>query len=627
MIAALTTFTRPLAVAALLLVLAAGIGRRLLGPRLLDQRPGTWEDLALALPLGLAALGLAAFGLLGLDLLRPWPLAITTLVLLLFAAPGLNLLRLDLAARRRTASRGTWRLAALAAVGSTAILSALALYPPTAWDATTYHLPLARAFVEAGGFVFASHLRVPVFPLLAESLFAALDLAGGELAAQQLQVLATLATALVAAAWARTRLGQGVRSGALAAAVFLGSPIVVLYAGTAYVDPLLALFTSASLFALDRYRRTGEQRLAVLAGLLAGSAAAVKYLGLYFAAVVPLAAAFTAPRSAERRHRSVRVLAVAGLAAALALAPWYLRLLATTGNPVFPFASGIFGANNWTVVSRSATELRTSEGGELPEGTSAIPLRLAALPRLPVDLLLARARYNRQPPFSPAVLLLWPAVALLLWRRPWARLPLGLAGAYLLCLLPLPADSRYLLPVYPLVAVLLADAAEAALELLRAPARLARTLVAGMAAALALGLPAYALAHVVRQGPLPTDPRSREAYLERSIPGYRGIAAANARPKGETTYLLLLERLHYFAKGRGRGDFSGPARFALVLPLLDNPPALRSRLAELGADLLLLPQAEAARLPRNEAFARSFRTVYRDNEVELLELVAPLSGG
>lgn len=618
MIAALVCFVRPLAVAALLSLLAAGLGRRILG-----RRPGTWEELALALPLGLAALGLAAFSLLALDLLRPGPLALATVALALFAVRGLGMLRHDLAARRQAASRTLWRLAVMVSGASAVILSALALYPPTAWDATIYHLPLARAFVEAGGFVFASHLRVPIFPLLAESLFAVLDLAGGELATQQLQVLATLATALVAAAWARTRLRHGLASAALAAAVFLGSPIVVLYAGTAYVDPLLAMFSSASLLALDRYRRSGEQRLAIVAGLLAGSAAAVKYLGLYFAAVVPVAVACTSPRSAEVRQRPVRMLAVAGVAAALALAPWYLRLLATTGNPVFPFASGIFGANEWTVVSRSATELRTSEGGVLPEGMAAVPLRLAALPRLPVDLLLARARYNRQPPFSPALLLWWPMVAVLLWRRPWSRLPLAIAGAYVLCLLPLPADSRYLLPVYPLVAVLVADALEAALELSRPARGRARTLVTLAATTLGLGLPAYAAAHAMRLGALPTDSRSREVFLERKVPGYRGIAAANARRRGETTYLLLLERLHYYAEHDAIGDFSGPARFELVLSLLDDPAALRSRLVALGADLLLLPRNAAESLPRNEVFARCFRTAYCDDEVELLEVVAP----
>ena len=614
---ALATFVPPVALAALLAALAVGVGRRCLGRERADG-----EGLALALPLGLAALGPVAFALLALDLLRPWPVMLAGALAAALAVPGLLEVRRDLAALRSTVAPRSFHLAVAGIGASVGLLAALALYPPTAWDATIYHLPLARAFVEAGGFVFVAPLRFPVFPLLAESLFAVLDLVAGDLATQQLQVLSTVGTALLVAAWAGARLGRGRGGPLLATAIVLGSPIVVLYAGTAFVDPLLSLFTTGSLVALDRFRREGERRWALLAGALAGGAAAVKYLGLFFAAVVPLAVACGASTGEARERRRRLALGTAtALLVSLALAPWYLRLVALTGNPVFPFASRLFGESAWQAGPMTPFDPRARAGGQLPDGPDALPTRLAAFPRLPFDLLLARSRYNQQPPFSPAIALLWPALALAAWRRPWAR-PLTLVWlGYALCLLPLPADSRYLLPIYPLAALLLAAATDVALELARTPRRTARILTVTGSALLALGLPLYACFHLLRQGPIPAGPSARREYLARTVPGYRGLAVAAARGRSETVYLLHLERLHYFAAGKGLGDFLGPARYATVEPHLGDPVALHARLQALGARLLLVPRAQADRLPRDAAFSRRFRSLHLDDEVELLELL------
>src|SRR4029078_13631688 len=112
---------------------------------------------------------------------------------------------------------GWWWGIALAAA---APLAVLAIYPPTAFDATLYHLPFARAFVTTGALPFLADGRFPVFPQANEILFAAVMLFGPDLAAHGVQLLATLLTALLLAAWG------GRPAGWLAAAVYLGNPIV-----------------------------------------------------------------------------------------------------------------------------------------------------------------------------------------------------------------------------------------------------------------------------------------------------------------------------------------------------------------------------------------------------------------
>ncbi|MEO7794260.1 MAG: phospholipid carrier-dependent glycosyltransferase, partial [Thermoanaerobaculia bacterium] len=188
-----------------------------------------------------------------------------------------------------------WGLAAGALAGP----AWLALYPPVSWDDTIYHLPLARSLVEHGRYLFVGNLRLPVFPLLGETLFAPALLCGRASTAHGVSLVATGATAILLLAWGAGRFADFRRQNgslrwALApAAIWIGQPIVVFYAGSSFIEPLLTLFATASILAFERWRDEskepgepsdrGGRRWAWLlaAGAFAGWAAATKYLGLY----------------------------------------------------------------------------------------------------------------------------------------------------------------------------------------------------------------------------------------------------------------------------------------------------------------------------------------------------------
>src|SRR5262249_39287377 len=140
-------------------------------------------------------------------------------------------------------------------------------------------------------------LRVPVFPQLGELLFAETMLLADDVSTHLVELLSTLTAALLLAGWARRSASPA--AGWLAAGSWLGSPIVVHRAATGYVEPGLALFATAALYAQERWRQTGSRGWLVLAGVFAGSAGGVKYLGLAAAAIVFLLVALGAPP--ERR--------------------------------------------------------------------------------------------------------------------------------------------------------------------------------------------------------------------------------------------------------------------------------------------------------------------------------------
>jgi 4-amino-4-deoxy-L-arabinose transferase-like glycosyltransferase len=580
-----------------LAVTAFVLGRLLAGG--LDRPVERW-----AIPMACGLAVLAHLGvLLGLaGLLRPAPvLAVLVAIHLL----GFRVWR----GLRRT----SWRWWGTA-LGAAALLPSalMALYPPTAFDATLYHLPFARGFVESGGVPFLADLRFPVFPQANEMLFALVMLFAPDLAAHGVQWLMMVLAAALVWAWGRDAF-SGAAAGWLAAAIFLGAPIVAHLASSAYIEAGLTLFATAALYAARRWRGSGERRWLVLSALFAATAADVKYLGLFFLGVIGLAVLCGRFPERDLRARGTAAL-LFGVVAVAALAPWYGRIYAWTGNPLFPFFPRVFGTGPWAPL-RFESFLAPTDAAAPASLVGHLGQRLAELARLPWDVVFERDRYGGQPPHSPVYLVALPLALLAAVRDPRQRRLLALAAAYAFACLALPPDSRYLVPVTPLLSV---AAAGALLPwLARSSNRIAgrRTvLVAGLCAGCFLPGWLYAFYRLHRQGPLPLTPAAREAYLARQQPVYPAVAYLNRkRGSGYAVWALHAENMAYYAHGRFMGDWIGPASFRRVLPGLRGPEDLHGRLRGLGADhLLTTRQGLDLPFPEDAAFQRWFQRVYAD---------------
>ena len=467
----------------------------------------------------------------------------------------------------------------------------LTLYAPLGFDQTMYHLPVARAFAASGGAPWLPALRFPIFPQLAEVLNAAVLLFAGDVATQATGWVALAASLGLAYAWARN-LGGNAHSaragGWLAVGIIAGSPIAVYLAATGYVEPLLALLVGASLYAADRARDTGDARWLVAAGALAGSAASVKYLGLYFVPAVVLVFARRGPWRVV-----VRDLAIYGVAAFVALLPWYGRLVAHTGNPLFPFYPELFGASAWADAS-----LMGARGAER--------WRLA-LTRL-WDVTFRRHAVGGLPHFSPAFLLALPIVLFGAVRHDRLR-RLLLAAAGFLALATTHAHHLFA------IAVLWAALAGAAAATLL-PARPA--LLMATALALACGGELYALYYLSRLGLPPTTSEGRDQFLAVQLPLYPAIAWLNRQAGAVTYYAVAAERMVDYASGTQFGDFNGPASFTRMEERVRAAGSVAAALESIGASHLLVPahasfwHDEASRDPRlARVYEDGQATIYR----------------
>jgi len=552
---------------------------------------GLRERLAWSIALGLLLWAEACF-LAGLAHALRAPIVVT-LALGALALGGKEAWRLtrDLLAWCRASRARPWFVALALLFAAPIVVSAL--YPPFHWDETIYHLVFARSFAESGSLPYLIAARVPVFPPFAEALSAAVLLLADDVATHWVAIVATVGTVLLLLAW--RDVPRSVRL--LAAALFLGSPLVVFLAGLGYVDPLLTLWVTAAVAALDRARRGGARRWLAVAGASAGAAASVKYLGLFVVGWIALESLCTWRGPLRARLAATSTVVASSLAVA---GPVYARIVAWTGSPLFPFYPAVFGASPWAYEVQPSVTTTPVE---------RILSSLAVVWRGVFD----RGAVGEMPPFSP----FWPFVVLVLvvgaFRVPRWRWALAMLVAYLLVI---PTNARYVLPLVPYAGLAgLAALGGWVARRVSAPRALA-------AAVIVLAAPGwlYALYVCEQRGPVPSDPRARDRFLAERLDCYSSVAFLNRAVPGDyAAYGLPLERLAGLAHGRWFGDVTGPWSFGGATAQIERDGTQAPMLREAGAEYLVMEEPLAQRL-RRSLESSGGRVLFRDGSCSVFAL-------
>lgn len=508
----------PLSVASPRSVLVVGLGaltagafsslghrlRRALG-RFAPRTDDPLELSVLEFGLGTAAAmaALAALGLLGL--FRTW--AAWGLLGLFVAGDPRPWLR-DLRERLRSSAgvRGHPFLAAcLGAVGAMAFLSSLA--PPTAQDALVYHLAVPAKYVEAGRICEVPGNFFAHFPQNVEMLFGlALLLGQPSLAGFYHWLLGAAAAAAVA------QLARAVRPGSsalFAAVAFATVPTAALIAGWPYVDLGVVFYCVASTACFVRWLSRRELPWLLFAAAFAGVAAGCKYTA-GFQGILLVAAVAADARRDGLRACALRSAAVCGVVGALA-APWLVRNLVLTGNPVYPFFYEVFGGKSWDAERAHVLRLFLSEWGRGDglSGTLLLPWRLTV-----------SGRFFSQDGFDgvigPVFLAGVPILLLGLRLSREYRTVAGFALAWFAFWIATTRQVRFLLPAAACAASLLGAAVPGAIR----SRGLRRAAAASFGAAFALDVLIVAV-YFAAHSPLAVvlGVESERSYLRREVPG------------------------------------------------------------------------------------------------------------
>jgi dolichyl-phosphate-mannose-protein mannosyltransferase len=260
-----------------------------------------------------------------------------TALLILLALP---LLRLRPGRRWDTPDRYT-----LIAFGPVVIIYGVfyavnALAPEIQPDAASYHLGLVREWHIHNGFPD----RIGFYEALPqglEMLFAAAFDIGGPSAAKLVHFAFLIGTVPLLFATGKL-LGMERWQASVAAVLYCCSPVVGISGTCAYNDAALVFFTLGAFYLLLRWDSDRRWQLLAGAGLLAGFCYSIKLTGLLVPALVFAYVLF------RRRPRAALLMAAT---ASLMIAPWMIRNLVWTGNPLAPLFNTLFENPHFHIAS------------------------------------------------------------------------------------------------------------------------------------------------------------------------------------------------------------------------------------------------------------------------------------
>lgn len=626
-----------LLVAAFFLFACFSLGRVLL--RLAGFRfSGALEEAAFASGAGLGVLASYVFILAALKLLYLWPV-------LAFLAAAFAAGLYDLSARPVAPAEGAPGALRPADLGVLAVLLlalllnlAGALSPETFYDALVYHLAVPNYFVIKHGLAPMPYNFYSNLPFTHGMLYsAALLLKGAALAKFVNYAAGALAAAAIVALGARH---FSLRAGLWGAAVYYTVGHAMFSAWSSGTEALLTLFSTLALYAALN-RKEDEPRWLWLAACFCGLAMGVKYTGLFTAVGVMAVYAWS---DRARPRAAARNLALFTLLAAVFVGPWLAKNWAYTGNPVFPFAAGLFGTGPDTDPQKlKEFAEHAAQKGPLTPLSFVLTQWKVTMGQIP------NSEY-----FSPLFLTLLPAAFLL--SGPAGAALSGLWVFFIAVWLGWSVTStmvRFLMPAYPAAGLIIA-------AYLFSPGH--RALKAALKAAVLLVCAAglyWAALIFYSQGrwrPLVGAVPAVEylSHTQSGYPysGYSGLKFFNEKtPPGSKLLLVGDERSFYLEK-----DFvvsSVYDRTALVeyASAAKDGEALYARLKAEGVTHVMINTAEAIRLGRDyrmfywdarargvfdDCWARHARGVYAFDEaqvgrvfnrIEVFELVDKLPPG
>jgi 4-amino-4-deoxy-L-arabinose transferase-like glycosyltransferase len=436
--------------------------------------------------------------------------------------------------------------------------------------------------------------------------------------------------------------------------LFLTLPVIVKLSISVYVDLGLICFTTAALHGLVRWMESGLQtRYLVLAAVATGLALGTKYNALVVFCLLFLSVPFlrlryraacaAAPAPVHRtgdQSRAVRSALVFGVIALLLYAPWGVRNLIWTGNPVYPLYDTLFDKlrpAQTRAAQTSNDELRELYNSSL--NLDHFSIRQMVFQEQPLDIALIPLRIFFQgqddnPRYFDGrlhpLLFFLPFLALIGIRRepPARRIAISwlLGFAWLFILLAFCATDmriRYIGPALPPLVVLSAVGLQRLIDLLnnRAHNPLWGSFLAIAFVALVMTPNLFYLNSLFRQYFPVAYLRGqvdRAQYIEHFRPEYAALRFGNQNLPTDARILFVFGGNRSYYSDRDI-YFNNPLFKDLIISSTDSE-ALRQSLKAMGFTHLLLNHPLFAQwmVPSLDAAAQRRVTALFDERLQLL---------
>lgn len=314
------------------------------------------------------------------------------------------------------------------------------LSPPWDYDGLMYHLPGPRLYLENSAVVPDIDNWHANDPFTWEMVSTVGLVFGDDVFAKLLHYSAGWLYVLAAVLFAKRWLSSD--DAVLSAGVLLTIPTIPMWAAFAYIDLGWAAFEFLALFVAMIGWSTKQRRYYVVAGLFSGLAIGSKYLGLIGFAVLGVFIALAHIRKGWKTF--LRDILAFGLPAVMVASPWFLKNWIWLGNPVYPL---YFGGPGW-----DATRLSNYMGylRSFGAGRSLLDYIL-----IPWNIYVKHAQFGTVMNELDIPSVLFPLLIFypFLKKKRIISISLMLAGIQFLLWTIGSQQTRFLLPIYPTLAV------------------------------------------------------------------------------------------------------------------------------------------------------------------------------
>ena len=261
-----------------------------------------------------------------------------------------------------------------------ALVFVLTLAPPNGadYDSLVYHLAAPAQYARTGRVAHLPFDHHSYFPFTMEMLYGvALQLRGPVFAKLFHWLMLPLGALILVALGQRANTRTG---GLLAACLFTSLPMTLTEASTAYVDLGFTAFAAAAVLCFAGAPTASRAHNLAWSGAFCGFCLGTKYFGWLIFGFLGIWLVIETVRA--QPMNGARGVLPFGASALLLGGAWYARNWIWVGNPVFPFAYGVFGGRGWTAeMARLYDDSQAIYGfGRAPLDLVMLPFRLAMTP-------------------------------------------------------------------------------------------------------------------------------------------------------------------------------------------------------------------------------------------------------
>ncbi len=472
---------------------------------------------------------------------------------------------------------GIFEYILLGVIGILAVfLPLLSLAPVHDYDALMYHLEIPRQFLAQGRVYFDPEIWRSTYPMLTGMLYSIGIVFRLEPFAQLISLTFFVVFLLSVYAFGRRLFDQ--KTALLAVGILLGNPAFTVYAVAPSVEFSWAGYEFWGMYAFSLWffeeKDTNRSQWLVMAGILSGLAASVKYLSFPTIAIIGLLILWkTFQAEGADLKKITRNLLLFGVPALVLILPWYLKNWFWTGNPFYPL---MFGGPAWTDLRN---ELYFNDYmGSFGTGRGWLDYLL-----IPVNLYLAQPRYAAMSLefFHPALWLGFGFGFLEKWRKHDHLV------AYIVIGVALWVTSaqviRFLLPLSGFLALF------SAMVLSHFPRRIKQFVTVGVVGALMIVTAAYQVWMIGDSNLLGYfgGKISKNEFLQQEVYDYRTVQFIQSSLQLTDRVLFLWAGQGYYCDSRCLPD--DDENLAIQLSINDpTPEALARQLRSDGVTHILL---------------------------------------